>query len=129
VGVGGGTVPDMVEPGGFEQRLADVEETANRAAGDALLARKLAGAVDRDISDLTRRVAANTEVISALGVQTRAQFDAVDLRFDAVDARFDRIDGRLDRIDGRLDRIDGRLDRIDGRLDQVVRLLTDRNGD
>ena len=115
MGVGGGTVPDMVEPGGFEQRLADVEETMNRAAGDALLARKLAGAVDRDISDLTRRVAANTDVISALGVQTRAQFDAVDLRFDAVDARFDRVDAAMAEL------------RIG--LDQVVRLLTDRNGD
>ena len=83
----------------LEARVEDVAAQASAARQDAIAARHLAAAHDRDLADLGVKVDANRRAINALGVQTAARFDRVDERFDRVDGRFDRVDERFDRLE------------------------------
>jgi hypothetical protein len=94
----------MTQPSDHEARIARLEVRIEEVAADALAARHLAAANDRDYSDLALKVDANRGAINALGEQTRAGFDRVDERFAQVDERFDRLEGRFtgleDRVEG-----------------------------
>lgn len=70
----------------LEVRLEDVAAEAAAARQDAIAARHLAAAHDRDLADLGVKVDANRRAINALGVQTAARFDRVDERFDRLEA-------------------------------------------
>ena len=59
----------------LEARVEDVAAEASAARQDAIAARHLAAAHDRDFADLGVKVDANRRVINALGVQTAARFD------------------------------------------------------
>ena len=83
--------------------MSALEARVEEVAVDAATARHLAAARDRDLADLGVKVDANWRVISALGEQTRARFDAVDRRFDAVDRRFDAVDRRIDALEEKVD--------------------------
>ena len=85
----------------LEARVEDVAAEATAARQDAIAARHLAAAHDRDLADLGLKVDANRRAINALGVQTAARFDRVDERFDRVDQRFDRLEAEMrGRLDG-----------------------------
>ena len=79
----------------LEARVEDVAAEASAARQDAIAARHLAAAHDRDFADLGVKVDANRRAINALGVQTAARFDRVDARFDRVDERFDRLEAEM----------------------------------
>jgi tetrahydromethanopterin S-methyltransferase subunit G len=79
----------------LEARVEDVAAEASAARQDAIAARHLAAAHDRDFADLGVKVDANRRVINALGVQTAARFDQVDARFDRVDERFNRLEAEM----------------------------------
>jgi hypothetical protein len=79
----------------LEARVEDVAAQASAARQDAIAARHLAAAHDRDLADLGVKVDANRRAINALGVQTAARFDRVDERFEQVDERFDRLEAAM----------------------------------
>jgi tetrahydromethanopterin S-methyltransferase subunit G len=70
----------------LEVRVEEVAAEAAAARQDAIAARHLAAAHDRDLADLGIKVDANRRAINALGVQTAARFDRVDERFDRLEA-------------------------------------------
>ena len=84
----------------LEARVEDVAAEATAARQDAIAARHLAAAHDRDLADLGVKVDANRRAINALGVQTAARFDRVDERFDRLENEmrtgFAEMRGRLD---------------------------------
>jgi len=117
----------MAEPSDLEARVSALENHVSEldaetriAREDAAAARHLAAARDRDLADLTIKIDANRSAISALGVQTRGQFDQVDRRFDAVDRRFDAVDRRFADLERRM--TDGFAATKAG-LEQIVGLL------
>ena len=63
---------------GLEARVEDVAAEAAAARQDAVAARHLAAAHDRDLADLGVKVDANRRAINALGVQTAAGFDRLE---------------------------------------------------
>jgi hypothetical protein len=92
-------VPDLADTerrlARLEARVEDVAAEASAAWQNAIAARHLAAAHDRDLADLGVKVDANRRAINALGVQTAARFDRVDERFDRVDERFDRLEAEM----------------------------------
>jgi len=84
----------------LEARVEDVAAVAAAARQDAVAARHLAAAHDRDLADLGVKVDANRRAINALGVQTAARFDRVDERMDRLETEmrtgFAEMRGRLD---------------------------------
>lgn len=86
----------------LEARVEDVAAEAAAARQDAVAARHLAAAHDRNLADLGVKVDANRRAINALGVQTAARFDRVDERFDRLEAEmrtgFAEMRGRLDGV-------------------------------
>ena len=77
----------------LEVRLEDVAAEAAAARQDAIAARHLAAAHDRDLADLGVKVDANRRAINALGVQTAARFDRLE---NEVRTGFAEMRGRLD---------------------------------
>ena len=75
---------------------SDVEARLSRAEADAVAARHLAAAHDRDLSDLGVRVDANRRAINAPGEQARARFDEVDRRSDRLEQRVDLLETKVD---------------------------------
>jgi len=67
-----------------ENRLDDVAEQSRRAREDSAAARVLAGAADRDVSEMRTELRGHTQVLNALR--------ATQLEYEA---RFDRVDGEL----------------------------------
>ena len=92
----------MTQPADHEARISRLEVRIEEVAADALAARHLAAANDRDYADLAARVDAHRAAINALGEQTRGGFDRVDERFAQVDERFDRLEGRVDGLETEL---------------------------
>lgn len=72
----------MTRPSDLEARLALVEARLEVVAADALAARHLAAARDRDLADLGVKVDANRTVINALGEQLNARLGAVEQRME-----------------------------------------------
>ncbi|MGQ0464645.1 MAG: hypothetical protein ACT4QG_04915 [Sporichthyaceae bacterium] len=110
-----------------EARISALESRMEEVAADAAAARHLAAAADRDLADLSAKVDANTRVISALGEQTRARFDAVDARFDAVDARIDRLEAKVDegfaKVDEGFAEMRAKFDGVAAGFDHLGELL------
>lgn len=109
----------------LEARVEDVAAEATAARQDAIAARHLAAAHDRDLADLGVKVDANRRAINALGVQTAARFDRVDERFDRVDQRFDRLEAEMRtgfaEMRGRLDGAAAGYQHIVELLDTLLR--------
>ncbi len=85
---------DMVEPSDLEARVAALEARVEAVAADAIAARHLAAARDRDLADLGVKVDANRSTINALGEQTAARFDRLEQQ---VDNGFTEMRGKLDQ--------------------------------
>jgi hypothetical protein len=111
----------------LEARMGELSAETRAAREDAAAARHLAAARDRDIADLGVKVDANRSLISALGVQTRERFDAVDRRFEAVDRRFEAVDRRFDALEQKVDdgfiEMRGKFDATAAGQEQIVTLL------
>jgi hypothetical protein len=105
----------------LEARLEGVAAEATAARQDAIAARHLAAAHDRDLADLGVKVDANRRAISVLGVQTAARFDRVDQRFDRVDQRFDRLEAE---VRTGFAEMRGRLDGAAAGNQHILELLT-----
>ncbi len=98
-----------------ENRLDDVAEQSRRAREDSAAARVLAGAADRDVSEMRAVLQGHTKVLNALRetqLEHSAKFDRIDAKFSQIDAKFSQIDARFDQIDARFDRTDGELARM-----------------
>jgi len=83
-------------------------------AADAVAARHLAAARDRDLADLGVKVDANRAAINALGVQTAGRFDQLDQRVDRLENEM-----RTGFVEMR-----GKLDQAPASQQQIVDLLT-----
>jgi len=119
----------------LEARVDDVAAEARAARQDAIAARHLAAAHDRDLADLGVKVDANRRAINALGVQTAARFDRIDERFEQIDVRFEQIDERFNRLEAAMHagfaetgrgfaEMRGRLDGAAAGYQHIVELLT-----
>jgi len=64
----------VVNPSDVEARLSALEARMEEVASDAVAARHLAAARDRDLADLGIKVDANRTAVNALAVQTAAGF-------------------------------------------------------
>lgn len=85
----------------LEARVEDVAAEATAARQDAIAARHLAAAHDRDLADFGVQVDANRRAINALGVQTAARFDRLEneMRAGFAETRrgFAEMRGKLDQ--------------------------------
>src|SRR5690348_7874615 len=79
----------MTQSPDHEVRITRLEVRMAEVAADAAVARHLASANDRDYADLAVKVDANRKAINALGEQTRARFDQIDVRFGRLEAKVD----------------------------------------
>ena len=99
----------MTDSPDLEARLAAVQARLEGVAADAVAARHMAAAGDRDLADLGVRVDAHRAAINALGIQTAARLDGLDQRVgelrDAASAGFTEMRGRLDQTAAGLQRI------------------------
>ena len=115
----------MAELPEIEARLTAVESRLEEVAADAAAARHLAAARDRDLADLGVKVDANRAVISALGEQTAARFDRLEVRFDGLEVRFDGLEAQMHsgfaEMRGRFDQVAGGFEHIGGLLDELIR--------
>ena len=120
-----GPVPDPADTErrltALEARVEDVAAEATAARQDAVAARHLAAAHDRDLADLGVKVDANRRAINALGVQTAVRFDRIDERFERVDQRFDRLEAEMR---SGFAEMRGRLDGAAAGYQHIVELLT-----
>jgi hypothetical protein len=91
----------MPEPPDLDARVSALEVRIEEVAADAVAARHLAAARDRDLADLGVKVDANRKAINALGVQTAARFDRLEERVDnlehKVDTGFAEMRGKFDQ--------------------------------
>jgi hypothetical protein len=85
----------------FEARLAALEARVEEVAAEAVGARHLAAAQDRDLADFGVKVEANRSAINALGVQTAARFDRLEEKLDRLEENvgtgFTEIRGKFDQ--------------------------------
>ena len=80
--------------------LSDIKRRLQAAEQDAAAARILAGAADRDVTEIRAEIRDFRNATTASFNALRQDF--VDLR-DHVDLRFDRVDGGFVEMRGRLD--------------------------
>ncbi|WP_366847838.1 hypothetical protein [Mycolicibacterium sp.] len=111
--------------------LSDIKRRLQAAEQDAAAARILAGAADRDVTEIRAEIRdfrnATTASFNALRqdfVDLRghvdSRFEQVDRRFDQVDRRFQQVDRRFEHVDRRFDQVDGGFVEMRGRLDATV---------
>ena len=111
--------------------LSDIKRRLQAAEQDAAAARILAGAADRDVTEIRAEIRdfrnATTASFNALRqdfVDLRghvdSRFEQVDRRFDQVDRRFQQVERRFEHVDRRFDRVDGGFVEMRGRLDATV---------
>jgi hypothetical protein len=103
------TLLDMSQPPDHEARFAALDVETRAARQDALAARHLAAAHDRDIADLAVKVDAIRSALNAHSVQTRERFDALERKMDNGFAE-----------------MRGKFDATAAGMEQIVRLLTGR---
>jgi hypothetical protein len=112
----------------LEARVEDVAAEARAARQDAVAARHLAAAHDRDLADLGVKVDANRRAINALGVQTAARFDRVEQRMDRLEAEmhagFTAMRAGFEETGRGFAEMRGRLDGAAAGYPHIVELLT-----
>ena len=111
-----------------ENRLDDVAEQSRRAREDSAAARVLAGAADRDVSEMRAVLQGHTKVLNALRetqLEHSAKFDRIDAKFSQIDARFDQIDARFDRTDGELARMRTGFGVLNSGMNRITGMLTE----
>jgi outer membrane murein-binding lipoprotein Lpp len=101
----------------LESRVAALEVRIEEVAADAMAARHLAAARDRDLADLGVKVDANRKAINGLGVQTAARFDRLE---DKVDRLEDKVDTGFAEMRGRLDQAAAAFEHIGGMLTTLI---------
>lgn len=112
----------------LESQLRQLTDVVRQTQQDAAAARVLAGAADRDVSELVVKVDANRQAINALGEQTRARFDVLEAKVDAletkVDAGFTKVDAGFAQVDAGFAEVRGRLDATAAGQETIAGLLT-----
>ena len=103
-----------VEPDGLEARVEalethvqDLDRRVRASEHDAAAARVLAGAADRDVTEIRGELRdfrqATMASFNALRTEMNERFALVDERFRGVDQRFDQVDNGFIEMRGRLD--------------------------
>ena len=103
-----------VEPDGLEARVEalethvqDLDRRVRASEHDAAAARVLAGAADRDVTEIRGELRdfrqATMASFNALRTEMNERFALVDARFRGVDQRFDQVDNGFIEMRGRLD--------------------------
>jgi len=124
----------IVEPDGLEARVealeTHVQELDRRVRAsehDAAAARVLAGAADRDGTEIRGELRdfrqATVASFNALRIEMNERFAQVDERFRSVDARFDQVDNGFIEVRGKLDAAAAGQQQI---VDILQRLIADQ---
>lgn len=112
----------------LEARVDSVAAETSLAMSDAMAARHLAAARDRDLAELTVRVDANRTVINAVGQQLSARITDlsahVDQQFARVDQQFARVDRQFAQVDQNFVGVRGQLDAAAAGQQTIVDMLT-----
>jgi chromosome segregation ATPase len=130
-----GSLLGVADPSDLEARLSALEARVEEVAADAVAARHLAAAGDRDLGDLTTKVEALRSALNALAVQCRERFDAIDRRSARLEERFARLEERVGGLEERVDSLEqtvdagfaemrGKFDQLAGGQQRIVDLLT-----
>lgn len=97
--------------------LSDIRRRLQAAEHDAAAARVLAGAADRDVTEIRADIrdfrSATTASFNAL------RQDFVDLR-DHVDRRFEQVDRRFEQVDRGFEQVDRGFTEMRGKLDATA---------
>ena len=123
-----------MEPDGLEARVealethvSELDRRVRASEQDAAAARVLAGADDRDVTeirgelrDFRRATVASFNALREDMIDFRTEMDE---RFAAVDERFRRVDERFDQVDNGFIEIRGKLDAAAAGQQQIVDIL------
>jgi hypothetical protein len=130
-----------VEPDGLEARVEapethvrELDQRVRASEQDAAAARVLAGAADRDVTeirgDLRDFRRATMASFNALRTEMNERFAQVDKGFRSIDERFRSVDQRFDQVDNGFIEMRGKLDAAAAGQQQIVdilqRLITDQ---
>jgi phage shock protein A len=123
-----------MEPGNLEPRVAALENQVHELDGrvraseqDAAAARVLAGASDRDVTEIQSELRdfhrATVASFNALREDMNDRFSQVDQRFSQVDERFNQVAQEFARVDDGFVGIRGKLDAAAAGQQHIVELL------
>jgi hypothetical protein len=123
-----------VEPDGLEARVEalethvhDLDRRVRASEQDAAAARVLAGAADRDVTEIRGELRdfrqATMASFNALRTEMNERFTQMDGRFRSVDERFDQVDNGFIEIRGKLDATAAGQQQI---VDILQRLIADQ---
>jgi chromosome segregation ATPase len=105
----------------LETKVSDLDQRVRHSVQDAAAARVLAGAADRDVSEMRAEIRdfrdANNRTLNAL------RQDMVDLRQD-INQRFARVDERFARVDDGFTEMRGKFDGVAAGLQQITGMLS-----
>lgn len=114
----------MSEPNEIHQRVGRLEHQMSDVRKDAAAARILAGAADRDVSEMRTRLLAHTKILNALR-ETQLEHG---VRLGRLEGRFDGLEGRFDGLEGRFDGLENKVDHgfsmVSVGMAQITALLT-----
>ena len=123
-----------MEPDGLEARVealethvSELDRRVRASEHDAAAARVLAGAADRDVTEIRGELRdfrqATMASFNALRTEINERFTQVDERFRGVDARFRSVDARFDQVDNGFIEMRGKLDAAAAGQQQIVDIL------
>jgi chromosome segregation ATPase len=130
-----------VEPDGLEARVealethvSELDRRVRASEQDAAAARVLAGAADRDVTEIRgelrdfRRATmasfnALREDMTDLHTEMNERFAQMDERFIGIDGRFRSVDERFDQVDNGFIEMRGKLDTAAAGQQQIVDIL------
>lgn len=117
------TNPDELEPrvAALEVEVASLREAVDVSRSDAAAARVLAGAADRDVSELRGQLQAHTSVLNALRETQLEQGQEIRALRTEMREGFARVDGRIDGLETEMR---GGFAKVNLGMTKIVELLT-----
>jgi hypothetical protein len=112
----------MSEPNEIHERVTRLEYQMVDARKDAAAARVLAGAADRDVSEMHAQLRAHTRTLNALRetqLEHGERLAGVEGQLVGVEGRLGGVEGQLVGVEGRLGGVEGQLVGVEGRLGGV----------
>ena len=103
----------MSEPNEIHERVTRLEYQMVDARKDAAAARVLAGAADRDVSEMHAQLRAHTRTLNAL---RETQLEHGD-RLAGVEGQLGGVEGRLGGVEGQLGGVEGQLGGLERKVD------------
>jgi predicted transcriptional regulator len=116
----------LTEPNGIPERVTRLEREVAAARGDSAAARVLAGAADRDVSEMQAELRAHTRTVQALRTTQVEQGQEMREGFTEMREGFARVDTEMREMRG--DMREG-FTRVDTEMRQMRGDITEMRGD